>query len=231
MVKLSSGLSQSDRITFSDLDSKVNATAIQMPNGEVRIEYGKSNEALSAVFTALCLFTIISIFKSFLIIPYINNHQSRVYLYLIPAMFYAFLMVLNIHQIRKVKITLKNHAAEHMVYHAYKKLKRIPTIGETRKFSRINSECGINIFSAFIMAQLIGFLLYRYAGGYVISEVALVIVPMLFSRCFPFNVIGNIAQLWTTTKPNDSNIRLAISALSALEHKVLLIEKIKSVFK
>ena len=100
------------------------------------------------------------------------------------------------------------------------KLKRIPTIEETKKFSRINKNCGIWIFSAFITAQLIGFGAYKFAN-YQIPEWILYVVPLLIGSYFPFNVMGKIAQFWTTSKPNDQNIELAISALCALEKRNL----------
>lgn len=224
MVKVNGGNSKIDRITFTD--STVNATAIQMPDGEIKVEYEEKNVIGVSVLKALGMFIFISLLKSFLILPHISNNAITVYFYLIPATIYLLLSFIAIKEMRKKgnENQLRNHAAEHMVHKAYEKLKRIPTISEAREFSRIHYSCGINIFSAFITAQLIGFFVYRYTG-YVISEIWLVIVPILCSSIFPFNVLGKIGQFWTTSKPNDSNIKLAITAIKALEEKVLLAEK------
>ena len=45
----------------------------------------------------------------------------------------------------------------------------------------------------------------------------LFLIPLFFSSIFPFNLIGKLGQFFTTAKPEDSNIELAIAALSALE--------------
>lgn len=227
MVKVNSGQSKVDRITF--FNSKIGATAIQLPNGEIKIEYEKKNITITQILVVLGLFSTISIFKSFLIVPYINNTSAMVYIYLIPTAIYVLLTVSAINDMRKKgnENQLKNHGAEHMVYRAYKKLKRIPTISEAKKFSRINSECGINIFSAFITAQIIGFFVYQHTG-FVIPEALLVIVPALMSSVFPFNVLGNMAQFLTTSKPGDANIYLAITAMTALERRSLLGEIVDS---
>lgn len=229
MVKINSGQSKVDRITF--YSSKVGAAAIQLPNGKIKVEYQQKNITVFQVLVVLGLFSVISLFKSFLIIPYINSNTSMVYIYLIPAAIYSLLVFTSIKEVRKKgqENLLKNHGAEHMVYKAYKELKRMPTISEVKKFSRISSQCGINIYSAFITAQLMGFLVYRYLG-YVIPEALLVIIPILMASSFPFNVLGNIAQLLTTSKPDDANISLALTAISALERKVLLGEIVDSSF-
>lgn len=120
-----------------------------------------------------------------------------------------------------------------MVLSAYNKLKRIPTIEEAQKFSRINRSCGITIYSAFITAQLIGFIVY-IKTGFLISEIILFLVPLFFSAFFPFNLIGKFAQFFTTSKPERHNLELAIAALSALEshekHLELIRDCIEKVF-
>lgn len=220
MLKLSSGKSDVDRITF--YDSKYGATAIRKDDGEIKIEYETNNVTISQILIVFGLFLGISLFKAFAIMPFIDNQSNMVYLYLIPAVIYFLLMLAVIKGMReKGNEILRNHGAEHMVFSAYKKLKRIPTIEETKKFSRINKNCGIWIFSAFITAQLIGFGAYKFAN-YQIPEWILYVVPLLIGSYFPFNVMGKIAQFWTTSKPNDQNIELAISALCALEKRNLI---------
>lgn len=220
MLKLSSGKSDVDRITF--YDSKYGATAIRKYDGEIKIEYETKNVTISQIIVVFGLFLGISLFKAFAIMPFIDSQSNMAYLYLIPAFIYFWLMLASVKEMRKKgNEILKNHGAEHMVFSAYKKLKRIPTVEETKRFSRINKDCGIWIFSSFITAQLIGFCAYKFAN-YQISEWILYVVPLLIGNCFPLNVIGKIAQFWTTSKPNDRNIELAISALCALEKRNLI---------
>lgn len=221
MVNVSSGKSDVDRITF--YDSKIGATAIQHSNGEIEIKYEKKNVTVQQVAIVLAIFLGASLFKAFGIMPFIDNETPMVYLYLLPAIFYLFLTVTAIKSVRKKgnENLLRNHGAEHMVFSAYKKLKRVPSIEEAKRFSRINRNCGVTIFSAFFTAQLIGFFVYKYTNNQ-ISEWILFLVPLLFGNIFPFNTLGKLAQFWTTSKPNDTNINLAITAMSALERRYLL---------
>lgn len=223
MVKVTSGRSDIDRITFSN--SKINSTAIQMSDGEIKIEYEeKKKNKISEIIITLVMFIIICIIEMRFIIPFVSKSALMVYIfYLIFAVIYLMLTFAVIKELRKKKYenTLKNHGAEHMAFKAYRKLKRIPTVSEVRKFSRINSQCGINQFSAIITVQLIGICIYL-CTGYVVSEMLLLTIAPFFARFFPLNVMGNIAQFWTTSEPEDSNIALAIAALEGLEERVLL---------
>lgn len=227
MVNVSSGKSEVDRITF--YDSQIGATAIQHSDGEIEIKYEKKDVTLQQVLIVLGLFLFISLFKVFGIMTFIDNETSMVYLYLLPALFYFLLPVIAIKKVRKKgnENLLRNHGAEHMVFSAYKKLKRVPSIEEAKRFSRINRNCGVTLFSAFFTAQLIGFIVYKYAD-YQISEWILFLVPLFFGNFFPFNTLGKLAQFWTTSKPNDANINLAITAMSALERRYLLENLINS---
>lgn len=220
MVDLSGGNSKVDRITFYS-SSQIGAAAIQHSDGKIEIIYEKEEMLQGIIPFGLIL--LVSLFKSFGIMPFINNETLMVYLYLLPALFYLLCVLVQIKIMRKKgnENWLRNHAAEHMVFSAYKKLKRLPSLEETKKFSRINRFCGITIFSAFFTAQLIGFFVYRYAN-YQLSEWILILVPMFFRSFFPFNILGKLAQFWTTSKPNDANINLAIAALGALESRYLL---------
>ena len=223
MLNLSSGRSEKDRISFYTSNNGI--TAIRNANGNISIEFGKQNSPLKATLELLGIFGTLSAIKAYLLIPLIENKTIGLIWYLIPTFFYLFLLVFSIVSVRKKSGInfLKNHGAEHMVFTAYKKLKRIPTIEEAKNFSRINSRCGINIYSAFITSQLIGFLVYVYTD-YKISEILLFLAPLFLSPIFPFNFIGELAQFFTTAKPEDSNIELAIAALSALEKRENLVD-------
>ncbi len=221
MVNVSAGISQVDRITF--YDSKIGATAIQHSDGEIEVKYEVKNAKTSNVIFSFVVFLLLPLIKSFCIMPFVDNETSMVYLYLLPALFYLLVAIVLIKAIRKKgnENLLRNHGAEHMVFSAYKKLKRIPSIEEAKNFSRINKNCGITIFFAFFTSQLIGFFVYKYAN-YRISEWILYLVPLFFRTIFPFNILGKLAQFLTTSKPNDNNINLAITAMSALERNIYL---------
>ena len=222
MLKLSSGKSEKDRISFYTSDN--GATAIRNSNGEITFEYGKKNvSVMKALAILLGIFGTLSLVKAFVLIPLIKNNTIGTVWYLIPTFFYSFLAVISIIAVRKTggEELLRNHGAEHMVFSAYKKLKRVPTVEEAKHFSRINRACGITVYSAFITTQLIGFVVYIHTS-YIIPEILLFLIPLFFQTIFPFNFIGKVAQFFTTSRPKKRNIELAIAALSALERRELL---------
>lgn len=230
MLKLSSGKSEKDRISFYTSDN--GATAIRNKNGEITIEYGKKNvSVMKAIAVLLGIFGTLSLVKAFVLIPLIQNKIIGTVWYLIPTFFYSFLAVISIIAVRKTggKELLRNHGAEHKVFTAYKKLGRIPTVEEANQFSRINKACGITIYSAFITIQLIGFIVYIHTC-YVIPEILLFLIPLFFQTIFPFNFIGKVAQFFTTSRPKKRNIELAIAALSALERRELLGDMLSDAF-
>ena len=100
-----------------------------------------------------------------------------------------------------------------MIINAYNHLKSIPTIEETKNFSRFSFLCGSNVAPSLIVAQLIGYSVFIYTG-YIIPEILLFIIPHLFPGIF---LVGFFVQLFTTQKPRDENIELAIAAILELE--------------
>lgn len=221
MLKISSGCSGVDRISFSD--STYVATAIREPSGWISCELRQcvAQADMSDYMRSFFFLVGLSLFKVFVLIPFIEGHPWAWFLYLITAAVYFSLMVWAIVQVRKRGPELrKNHGAEHQVAAAYEKLKRVPTIEEVKRFSRINRKCGIAYYSGIISGQLIGFCLYQFANLQ-ISEFVLVVIPFMYSTYFPFCLIGEIGQFWTTEVPDDANIELAISALNALDNRHL----------
>ena len=146
--------------------------------------------------------------------------NRTVYTYLLFAIAITLYMIIGIIKLRiqNKKNLLKNHGAEHMVYKAYRKLKRIPSVYEAKKFSRFYNKCGITIFSGFITSQLIGFFVYFFSG-FIINEFILFFSALFFRTIFPFNLIGLFMQFFTTKIPDDLNIKLAITAIVELIQK------------
>ena len=220
-----------NRENFKYLPRKINltATAIKKENGEIEIQYknyenlDKSNmhftkQSYLLMFFLHYLTLIFLLIKALVIIPNIQkNNIAKIY-YFAPLFFFILLTIITIKELRlnEGEQFLKNHGAEHMVYTAYKILKRVPSIVEAKKFSRFNKECGSAYPSAFITAQILGFIVFC-TTGFVIPEFLLIIVPVFMSDIFPFYIIGYFIQLFTTKKPDDDNLRLAISALFGIE--------------
>lgn len=220
MINLSGGSSEKDWICFHTRSNSI--AAIKQEDGTIKFEIVCTKKQDTSFFKSILaifsVFIIPSFIKTLVLIPLIKNNRISVMWYLISAFFYTiFTLILIIYtRKRNGKEFLRNHGAEHMIYAAYKKLKRIPSIQESYKFSRIAKDCGATIFSGFITAQIIGFMVYVYTQ-FVIPEIVLLLMPLFFCDTFPFNLIGKFAQLLTTCKPKPKNLRLAISALYALE--------------
>lgn len=66
-------------------------------------------------------FAIISIIKTFVLLPFIENELIHPICYLIPEFIYIFTLIFDIVRLRIIgsKEFLRNHGSEHMVYTAY----------------------------------------------------------------------------------------------------------------
>lgn len=130
MVRIASGRSYNDKIMFSDLEFE--ATATQMPDGEVKIECEKKKKMkFSVAIIALVFMVILWVIDIKLMIPFLIKSSVRVYIfYSIIATIYTMFILVAINELTKTKNVnlIRNHGAEHMVFTAYRKLKRIPTV-------------------------------------------------------------------------------------------------------
>lgn len=222
--------SEKDRISISKFGN-VTSTAIRKPNNEIEVITEATEEAnkkestllpqpklLFLGFLHLLALFGMTIFKGYFLIPKITAGVIGTIYYLLPVAVYTIVVIINtVVLFNKGGIQLqKNHGAEHMTLAAYRKLKRIPTIAEVKNYSRISRTCGGTLASGLITGQLIGFLLY--INGIILPEKIIFFIPFMLRSIFPFNVLGKLLQLYTTKRPDDSNIELAIAALDALEH-------------
>lgn len=216
------GQSQKDRIMFYSNNNT--ATAIRNKNGTISFEYGKPETTSGINFKSYVLLSIPFIgplLLKNLLIYLIDNKTIVSICYLIPFLFYSIMTLVAIIQVRKEGGIeyLRNHGAEHKVVAAYLKLRRAPTIQEANSFSRISNHCGTTLFSCFITPQLIGFIVYVLTG-YIILEPLLLLITVLLA-ILPIDFLGKLLQLFTTSKPKQCNIELAIAALIALNEKEL----------
>lgn len=221
-MELLGGKSEKDRIVF--YNGLYSATAIRNENNEIetvcevkkkfKLDFSKLS------MSPISMFAVISIIKAYGIIPLIRSGIINVIWYLLPAMIFAIFFIYTIVSVRHngKESLLRNHAAEHKVFRACEKLKRCPTIEEAKEYPRIDKNCGITLYSAFIISQIIGFIVFL-KFGYKISEIILFLISFFLAPYFPFNILGLFSQLFTTKEPMDENIELAIAAVSALEDK------------
>lgn len=229
--RITSGRSNENWISFTA--GSHTSRAIREPNGEIKTETVNESSVPSKweeikysvvhylyVIFAVFAFYIMPFIKGYKLNPMIRNNELGSNYYLISAVLLSIISVIQILTLiindprKKLR---RNHGAEHKVFTAYNKLKRIPTINEAKTFPRICNVCGVTVFSALITGQLIGFFLYTNYG-IMLSEKFLFFVPLLLHSIFPFNFLGKLAQFFTTDEPNDDNIELAIAALTELMH-------------
>ena len=111
MLNVNGGLSNVDRITF--YDSEIGATAIRLPDGKIDIKYEKKNVTMESVFGLIVFCSIISLLKALIIIPYIKNHITMIWMYFIPSAFYVIFLVACIKYVREHgKKLLKNQRSK-----------------------------------------------------------------------------------------------------------------------
>lgn len=212
--------------------NNIRSTALRTPSGDIELRVEREDEIQEEIiknlkvvdflkfFYGLILGFAMPIVKGYFLVPKIRDNVIDVKFYLLPVLIYTFLQVINVlfFMIKEGNVCRKNHGAEHKVFNAYRKLKRVPTIKEAQQFSRICKTCGGTIPSAMIVGQIIGFIVY-VNFGIVISEKLLYIVSLFLHGFFPFNIFGKLLQFLTTAKPDDSNVDLAIAALEALDER------------
>lgn len=217
-MKLSSGNSENDRISFFVND--YGKTAVLENSGNIVILHEKENRTFAISHMIIIIFTyLISVLKEITIRFLIKNPIISEICYLLPVLIEIIIVIIGVINLRKQgKELLKNHAAEHMVFAAYQKKKKVPTIDEARKFCRLSGTCGVSIFSGIIMSQIIGFLVYHFTG-FIIPEILLLALAIFAKKFFPLSLVSYISQLFTTSKPEKRNLELAIAALSALENE------------
>ena len=154
------GQSDKNWIYFKSSEN-IRATALRTPSGDIELRVEEEEDILKEElknFKAVDFFKfLLGLFlglgmpfvKGYFLVPKIRDNLIDINFYLFPVLIYAILQFICILfvVIKGGKKLRKNHGAEHKVFNAYRKLKRVPTIKEAQRFSRICKTCGgINIF-------------------------------------------------------------------------------------
>ena len=107
--------------------------------------------------------------------------------------------------------TRKFHSAEHMVANAYNKLNRIPSLEETKMFSRFHNCCGITSLTFIIIRNLLLFLCtFLPSKPYIIiGALSVSIISLLLKKLGVFNFM----QFFSTLPPTDRELLVGIEAL------------------
>ena len=147
--------------------------------------------------------------------------------FLVVTMFSLFIS-LNLfkllHVIYEMKIskrlykTSKFVAASHMATNAYKKLQRIPTLEEVKKYSRFSSDSKIcmPISGIFSQTMLIIFLIFFNEVSFGILVLFSIIIPVV-SFFITTSGILNFLQVFVTSKPSDEELKVAITGIRLYE--------------
>jgi uncharacterized protein YqhQ len=213
-MRILGGASKKDRISYVTKENCI--TAIRKEDGTIEFSDAKIDTGIAAYLMILKISILLSVMKEIF--------RTSMFWYVFSFVIYILLLLLGILVVRSKKSFLLNHGAEHAVFAAYKKLKRIPTIQEAACFPRISRFCGITIFGAFITCHIISFLVFA-VFNYHISEILILFMALYLRTLPPIYLLGLFVQRFTTLKPGYDNLELAIAALSELERKQKIIEE------
>ena len=114
--------------------------------------------------------------------------------------------------------TSKFMAASHMVTNAYKKLQRIPTLEEAKKFSRFSTAhtVALDLGSVFCrIVQFIGICFVPYFDGF--KEWFLILILPIVIILISTTGIFNFFQILVTSKPSDEELKVAIEGVKCYE--------------
>ena len=106
--------------------------------------------------------------------------------------------------------TCKFHSAEHMLINAYSDLGRVPTLEELKKYTRFNKYCGGNL--AGILTIILIIMLWCTFTFTLLQSCIIVVCSFIVLLFFRQLGLLNFIQLFTTMKPTNKELELAIEA-------------------
>lgn len=105
----------------------------------------------------------------------------------------------------------KFHSAEHMAINSYEGLGRIPTEAEIRKFSRFLNKCGTNLTTQTVIYILLVEIMLFIPN--IVGVSLFFLLGAIFQYLFNKGCL-NFMQIFTTSKPTEKELKLAIEALA-----------------
>lgn len=177
-------------------------------------EQNKINDMIKKIIRILCVLPF-AIILSILIDWVISQNPIlgiRVFL-VVGVIIMLSTFFINTYIERKIeKNAYKFHSAEHMVLNAYRKLKRVPSLDEIRKYSRFSNYCGTNETTQMVMNFTLMFLctfisnpMFKVTGMLSVYSIVLILL-----RCGFLNFLQN----FTTVVPTDKELLVAISGMN-----------------
>lgn len=224
------GVSTKSSITYASDKFEVNA--MRNPDNIITIKRKRLEKTKGFPWLAIILIFIPFIINLIIMSNVLLNKISVYFCLLVPLVLFVIAMVMAILVRLEGTEMIKNHGAEHMVFNAYKSLKRVPSILYVKEFSRYSEVCGSNMLSVPIMTQLASgmlcYILWLCVSANLIGTFLSHFIMFVGCICININalknyysrfygVFGRIFQLITTAKPDNKNLMLAITALKELE--------------
>lgn len=179
-------------------------------SGKKKVVFQKLLKEFLKQLLILSCSCIISLFITWGMIE--NTILTQRILYVSITMIALVKFSVGVHRTRKNTMrTYKFHSAEHMVFNAYHKLQRVPSLEELREYSRFSNNCGTNITTQIVMSCVLLFCctfisdpLYRIIG--VFLSCLIVFILLKTGKL-------NFLQLLTTIIPTDVELEVAIEAI------------------
>lgn len=202
---------------YSNRHQCYSATAIIKQDGEIITKWEKTesnsrtdiilNKIYSVLTTLIIFLSFSDVLVNYIIVAFLINSIFDISEYIYLVVYY------NLQHKRNFKF----HSAEHMIINAYKALKRAPTLEEARTYSRISNDCGSNIAICSCITALL------------MAITACILPDFLRPFCLYVIYYGmefirkkgafNFAQLLTTKKCTDKELKVAIAGLELLIEK------------
>lgn len=187
-----------------------------VPYKEILKKYIKTDckESLYKI-PVIFIFTVI-----FFLILFKDMVLAYQFLFLGTAFIKASLFYMNrIIEEKMEKIKYKKyHSAEHMIISAYNDLNRIPSIEEVWKYSRFSNTCGTNIVEITILSFIIAFV-SMFIHNLLFFTIYFVASYSMLYIAYKCGLLNSL-QRFTTDKPTEKEIRVAIEALKVwIEHE------------
>ncbi len=207
-IRLSGGSSSKNSVKFSADVVSVEASrnddgtieTIEL-NPEEMIKYLNVRISDYRLMTGLCLF------KELVFLFGFNN-----WIFHIPTVFWGVILFLGVLRLIRNPETRMYHGAEHKVAKCYQKNGEL-NIEQVSKFSRIHPSCGTNFVATAFSLHLFSSIFFAIWNIH-IPEILICALQVFGYKYFPFNFLGLLLQIITTSEPEKRHIEVAICALT-----------------
>lgn len=209
-LKLAGGSSSTNSVTFFLKKVDKGVQAIRQEDGTIVTKEVSSTGNNRTVSNFVLVFLIFSIFREFSILLNLPG-----WLYHVPTFVSTGLFLISTLCTLSDREMRMYHGAEHKVTHWHSKKNKSINVESVRRCSRIHSHCTTNLLGTIATFQLVSSICFNIFNFH-IPEIITAILPLFVYGIFPFNLLGLLAQIFTTADPTEDHILVAVTALSTL---------------